>query len=52
MILTTQMLIDRFRNYGDPAGKIRRMVSAGEIIPVTRGIYETDGSLPGSFSPR
>lgn len=49
MILTTQMLIDRFRNYGDPAGKIRRMVSAGEIIPVTRGIYETDGSLPGQL---
>ena len=49
MIVTTAMLTDRFREYGDPAGKILRMKNRGELYPLIRGLYETDGSTPGQF---
>ena len=47
MIMTTSMLIEQFRDYGDPAGKIMRMRKEGKIIPLTRGLYETDPSASG-----
>ncbi len=49
MILTTQMLMDRLHDYHDPAGKIMRMVKSGELIPLTRGLYETEKTIPGQY---
>ena len=47
MIITTSMMADRLREYADRAGKILRMKADEELFPLTRGIYETDGSAPG-----
>ena len=47
MIVSTAMLMDQFGKYSDPAGKILRMKRCGELFPLTRGIYETDGNVPG-----
>ena len=47
MIISTAMLMDQFGNYRDPAGKIMRMKISGALYLLTRGIYETDGNVPG-----
>ena len=47
MIITTSMLMDKLRDYSDPAGRIMRMKRDGEIYQLTRGIYETDRNTPG-----
>ncbi|MCR5662787.1 MAG: hypothetical protein K6G50_11785 [bacterium] len=47
MIVSTPMLMDQFSKYSDTAGKILRMKRCGELFPLTRGIYETDGNVPG-----
>ena len=47
MIVTSSMLVDQYQDYGDPAGKIMRMRKDGKIIPLTRGLYETDPNAPG-----
>ena len=47
MIITTAMLMDKLSNYANPANKIRRMADRGEIIPITKGLYETSASVPG-----
>lgn len=47
MIITTQMLVEKYRSYANPGAKIRRLVDNGELYPLTRGIYETDGNVPG-----
>ena len=47
MIVTASMLLDQYRDYGDPAGKIMRLRKDGKIIPLTRGLYETDPKAPG-----
>jgi hypothetical protein len=49
MIKTTAMLMDEQKEYVNPAAKIRRLVGGGELIPVVRGLYETDGSIPGYY---
>lgn len=47
MIVTASMLLDQYRDYGDPAGKIMRLRKEGKIIPLTRGLYEMDPRAPG-----
>ena len=47
MIVATAMLRDQWKDYGDPAGKISRMKQRGELLQLTRGIYETDPNAPG-----
>lgn len=42
MVKTTKMLQEELAAYGDPANKIARLVRAGEVTPVIRGLYETD----------
>jgi hypothetical protein len=49
MIKTTTMLLDELKEYVNPTAKIRRLVDGGELVPVIRGIYETDGSIPGYY---
>lgn len=47
MLLTTRMLEDRLSEYGNPRNRIGRMVDAGELIQVRRGLYETDRTVAG-----
>ena len=47
MIVTTAMLRDQWKDYGDPAGKISRLKQHGELLQLTRGVYETDPDAPG-----
>jgi len=47
MLKTTAMLVDELSSYGNPKNKIGRMVEAGELVPLRRGLYETDASAPG-----
>ena len=49
MLVTTRMLEDRLSTYENPRNKIGRMVSADELVPVRRGLYETDRTIPGYF---
>ncbi len=46
MIKTTNMLLNELHNYASPSSKLSRMVKNGEIIPLTKGLYETDKHTP------
>ena len=45
MIKTHSMVLAELKDYGAPANKVMRMVHGGELIPINRGIYETDRSV-------
>ena len=47
MILTTDMLKIEYKNYADINGKIGRDVRSGRLIPIKRGLYETNADVPG-----
>lgn len=47
MIKTTNMLLEELNTYASPNNKIGRMVQAKELIPIVKGLYETDSSTPG-----
>ena len=44
MIYTTQMLINKYKNYTNPKSKIKRLCDEGELIHITHGLYEDDPS--------
>ena len=47
MIITTQMLLEKYHDYTNPQSKIKRLKDKGEIFYLTRGLYETDKNAPG-----
>ena len=47
MILSLQDLLNQYKDYTDPQGKISRMVKKGELYRVTQGIYETNRNVDG-----
>ena len=49
MINTTAMLTEELDEYVNPTAKIHRLVDAGELVPIVRGLYETDGNVPGYY---
>ena len=49
MIKTTAMLLQELAAYANPAAKIRRMVRSGQLVPIIRGLYETDRTIPGHY---
>lgn len=49
MIKTTQALLKELDTYRTPATKIERMVKAGELYVVKKGLYETDLSCPPAY---
>lgn len=49
MIKTTQLLLQELSHYRTPATKIKRMVNAGELYVVKRGLYETDKLCPPAY---
>lgn len=49
MIYSFDDLKIKFQGYTDIKGKIRREAQAGSLIPVTRGLYETDSAADGKY---
>ena len=49
MILTSAMLLDRYKNYANPYGKIQRLVQAKKLIPLTKGLYEDNPHASGLY---
>lgn len=53
MIITTLNLKEKYKNYADVNGKIKRDIDKGILFPLVRGIYETnrhtDGFLLASY---
>lgn len=49
MILTTNILIDRLKDYGNPFGEIGRLVKEGALIPLVRGMYEDNPNASGLY---
>lgn len=41
------MLLQELSGYANPAAKIRRMTDSGALIPIVRGLYETEPAQPG-----
>ena len=49
MVLTVDDLALKYSDYTDIIGKIRREVQAGNLIQVSRGLYETDKNADGKY---
>lgn len=49
MILSQEDLKTKYKAYSDVNGKIKREVAAGKLIPIVRGLYETDGNVSGKY---
>ena len=49
MIKTTAMLLIELKDYVNPTAKIRRLVADGELVPLIRGLYETDRNISGHY---
>lgn len=47
MILTTLDLKEKYKNYTDVNGKIKRDIDKGILFPLVKGIYETNGNTDG-----
>lgn len=49
MIKTTDSLVSQYKDYKDPIGKIHREAKSGKLIPIRKGLYETDNEVPGHY---
>ncbi len=49
MVKTTAMLMQEMTQYVNPAARIRRMVQNGQLVPIIKGLYETDNAIPGYY---
>ena len=47
MVVSSEELLFENRNYAVPQIRIQSMVKKGELIPLKRGMYETDSTAPG-----
>ncbi len=47
MVISSKELLFENRSYAVPQIRIQRMVKKGELIPLKRGMYETDSTAPG-----
>lgn len=47
MLKTTGEILAELKNYASPADKLIRLVKKGKYIPIVKGLYETDASVPG-----
>lgn len=47
MVKIIDSLLEEYKNYNDPYGKIRRDVKNNLIFPIVRGLYETDDKTSG-----
>ncbi len=49
MIYSTNLLIEKYKDFADPFGKIRRLVQKGELIKLSKGLYSDDGEISGLY---
>ena len=49
MILSQEDLKIKYKDYYDVKGKVRREVATGNLIPLMRGLYETDKTISGKY---
>lgn len=49
MIYSFDELALKFRDYVDVKGKIRREIKSGILIPIIRGLYETNADASGKY---
>lgn len=47
MIKTYRMMLSDLKNYLAPVNKLRRMVEQGQVIKLTKGLYETNPNTAG-----
>lgn len=47
MIITYNILLDKYKNYKAPKNKIARLIKEGIYTKVSKGIYETDKNVSG-----
>ena len=45
MIYTTQMLMNKYRDYTNPKSKIKRLCDEGKLIHISHGIYEDNKNV-------
>ena len=49
MIFTSNQLLEKYSDYSDPFGKIRRLVKDGKLFVLKKGIYEDDRNASGAY---
>lgn len=49
MIYSSNLLIEKYKNFADPFGKIRRLVQNGELIQLSKGLYSDDSKISGLY---
>ncbi len=49
MILSQEDLKIKYKEYSDVKGKVRREVASGNLVPLMRGLYETDATVSGKY---
>lgn len=49
MIYSFDELALKFSDYVDVKGKIRREIKSGILIPIIRGLYETNAAMSGKY---
>lgn len=47
MIISSEQLLYENRTYAVPQARIQNMVKKGDLIPLKRGLFETDSNAPG-----
>ncbi len=47
MIISSEQLLYENRNFVNPQARVQAMVKKGELIPLKRGLFETDVDTPG-----
>ena len=48
-ILTTQALLEKYKNYANPADKIKRESDKQDLILLKKGLYVDDKNLEGAL---
>lgn len=49
MVISTQELMNKYKNYKVPKMKIKSEVDSGKYFLIKKGLYETDDKVPGHF---
>lgn len=49
MILTTSILLDRYKEFGDPYGKIRRLIKNKDLFLLSKGLYTDNSNILGLY---
>lgn len=49
MILTTSILLDKYKEFGDPYGKIRRLIKNKDLFLLSRGLYTDNSNISGLY---